>query len=104
MIAYHVIKRPVITEKTREQAELGQFVFAVDPRATKDDIRRAVEKLFEVNVRSVNTMVVGGKRRRTIYGIAKRSNWKKAIVTLQEGQSISYFEDDGFDFADGAEI
>ena len=100
MIAYHVIKRPVITEKTREQAELGQFVFAVDPRATKDDIRRAVE----VNVRSVNTMVVGGKRRRTIYGIAKRSNWKKAIVTLQEGQSISYFEDDGFDFADGAEI
>lgn len=104
MIAYDVIKRPVITEKTREQADAGQFVFAVDPRATKDDIRRAVEKLFEVNVRSVNTLNVGGKRRRTVHGIAKRSNWKKAIVTLQEGQSISYFEDDGFDFADGAEI
>lgn len=104
MIAYDVIKRPVITEKTRMQAEDGQFVFAVSPRATKVDIRRAVEKLFDVNVRSVNTMLVGGKRRRTIHGTAKRSNWKKAIVTLQDGQSISYFEDDGFDFEDGAEI
>lgn len=104
MMAYDVIKRPVITEKTRDLAEKGQFVFAVSPRATKTDIRRAVEKLFDVNVKRVNTMIVGGKRRRTIYGTAKRSNWKKAIVTLRAGQSISYFEDGDFELETSADI
>ena len=95
MIAYDVIKRPVVTEKSRVQAELNnQIVFAVDPRATKVDIRRAVEKLFGVDVKSVNTMIVAGKRRRTVHGIAKKSNWKKAIVTLAEGQSLSFFQEE----------
>lgn len=104
MNAYDVIKRPVITEKSRDMAEKGQFVFAVEPKATKTDIRRAVEKLFDVNVRRVNTMIIAGKRRRTIYGMAKRSNWKKAIVTLRPGQSISYFEDGDFELETSADI
>lgn len=104
MMAYDVIKRPVITEKTRDLAETGQFVFAVAPKATKTDIRRAVEKLFDVNVKRVNTMIVGGKRRRTIHGPTKRSNWKKAIVTLRAGQSISYFEDGDFELETSADI
>lgn len=105
MIAYDVIKRPVVTEKSRVQAELdNQIVFAVDLRATKHDVRAAVEKLFNVEVQSVNTMIVAGKRRRTVHGPAKRSNWKKAIVTLREGQSLSFFQDDEADlFADDAE-
>ena len=95
MIAYDVIKRPVVTEKSRQQAEVSnQIVFAVDTRATKVDIRRAVEKLFGVDVKSVNTMIVAGKRRRTVHGTAKRSNWKKAIVTLVEGQSLRFFQDE----------
>lgn len=106
MNVYDVIKRPIVTEKTRIQASEGQVAFAVDTRATKVDIRKAVEAIFEVNVRSVNTMVIADKRRRTIHGIIKRSNWKKAIVTLQDGQTISYFAEDGFgsDFADDAEV
>lgn len=104
MIAYDVIKRPVVTEKSRTQAELtNQIVFAVDLRATKQDVRHAVEKLFGVDVKSVNTMVIAGKRRRTIHGTAKRSNWKKAIVTLAEGQSLSFFQDEAGLFEDDAE-
>lgn len=94
MIAYDVIKRPVVTEKTRTQSEANSIVFAVDLRATKQDVRAAVEKLFGVDVKSVNTMIVAGKRRRTAHGPAKRSNWKKAIVTLKEGQSLSFFADE----------
>ena len=94
MIAYDVIKRPVVTEKSRTQAENDQIVFAVDVRATKQDVRAAVEKLFGVDVKSVNTMIVAGKRRRTIHGPAKRSNWKTAIVTLAAGQSLSFFQDE----------
>lgn len=98
MIAYDVIKRPIVTEKTRTQAETNCIVFAVDLRATKHDVRHAVEKLFGVDVKDVNTMIVAGKRRRTVHGPAKRSNWKKAIVTLADGQSLSFFGDSSDDF------
>lgn len=94
MIAYDVIKRPIVTEKTREQAAANRIVFAVDLRATKNDVRHAVEKLFSVEVKDVNTMIVAGKRRRTANGPAKRSNWKKAIVTLADGQTLSFFADE----------
>lgn len=103
MIAYDVIKRPIVTEKTRSQAESNCIVFAVDLRATKNDVRHAVEKLFGVEVKAVNTMIVAGKRRRTVHGPAKRSNWKKAIVTLADGQSLSFFADDSAEFAEDGE-
>lgn len=101
MIAYDVIKRPIVTEKTRAQDD--RIVFAVDLRATKNDVRHAVEKLFGVEVKDVNTMIVAGKRRRTIHGPAKRSNWKKAIVTLADGQSLSLFAEEAAGFDTDAE-
>ncbi|HPN89098.1 MAG TPA: 50S ribosomal protein L23, partial [Candidatus Omnitrophota bacterium] len=66
--------------------------FQVDPRATKPEIRVAVEKLFSVGVVDVNTMIVRGKEGRVGRRAGKRPNWKKAIVTLREGDKIEFFE------------
>lgn len=89
-----ILKRPLIlTEKgnsLREQA--NQYLFEVDTRANKIEIRDAVERLFNVSVESVNTLIVRGRMRRMGRGHAKTKNWKKAIVTLKEGDSIDFFE------------
>ena len=88
-----VIQRPLITEKSsigREEHNLATF--AVDPRATKHDIRRAVEQLFEVEVLGVRTMRQPRKSRRVGMKIGRRAEWKKAIVELAEGHSIEFFE------------
>lgn len=89
-----IIKRPLIlTEKgslLREQA--NQFLFEVNPKANKVQIKEAVETLFNVNVTDVNTLIIRGKMRRMGRGYAKTKNWKKAIVTLVEGESIDFFE------------
>ncbi len=89
-----VIKRPlVLTEKgnlLREQA--NQYLFEVSPKANKVQIKEAVETLFKVNVVDVNTLIVRGRMRRMGRGHAKTKNWKKAIVTLAEGDSIDFFE------------
>jgi len=90
---HDVIRRPLITEKStigREEQNLATF--AVDPAATKHDIRRAVEELFSVKVEDVRTMRQPRKTRRVGRNLGRRAEWKKAIVRLSEGQSIEFFE------------
>ncbi len=85
---YDVIRSPVITEKSTAASEQDKVVFTVSKTATKEQIKAAVEALFKVKVKSVNTLVRKGKNKR-FRGIPGRtSDIKRAIVTLQEGQSI----------------
>lgn len=87
--AYDVVLRPVITEKSTMASEHNQVLFRVPLTATKGKIKQAVEALFDVKVKDVNTMRVKGKQKRLRTGQRVfRSDWKKAIVTLEEGQSI----------------
>jgi len=91
--AHEIIKRPLITEKsTRQKEEKNQIAFVVDPKANKIEIRQAVEKLFKVKVRRVRTMNMVGKRKRLGRFFGWKSDWKKAIVTLREGDRIEFFE------------
>jgi large subunit ribosomal protein L23 len=93
MSHYHVIKRPLITEKTSIQKEISnQFTFEVDRRANRVEIQQAVEKIFNVRVAKVRTMQVKGKRKRRGWIMGKRRDWKKAIVTLMPGERIDFFE------------
>ena len=90
---YEVIKRPIITEKsTIQQEQSNQVSFEVDRRANKIEIKQAIEKLFKVDVITVNTMTVKGKVKRMGRFSGKRSDWKKAIVTLKEGQTLPFLE------------
>ncbi|MCC7251402.1 50S ribosomal protein L23 [Hyphomicrobium sp.] len=85
---YDVILSPVITEKATQVSEANQVIFKVAPGANKTDIKAAVESLFNVKVKAVNTLVRKGKRK-VFRGIrAQQSDVKKAIVTLEEGHSI----------------
>jgi large subunit ribosomal protein L23 len=89
---YDVIKRPVISEKSTALAEIaGRYVFEVATEANKQEIRDAVQQLFNVKVREVRTMTVHGKVKRVGAHLTKRANWKKALVTLAEGQKIDFF-------------
>jgi large subunit ribosomal protein L23 len=85
---YEVIVAPVVTEKATRLNELSQVTFRVALDATKPEIRAAVEKLFSVKVEAVNTVVMKGKTKRFRGREGRRSDWKKAIVTLQAGQTI----------------
>src|SRR3954464_14061346 len=85
---YDTILAPVITEKATLLSEQNKVVFRVDYTASKDEIAAAVEALFKVNVVKVNTLNVKGKTKRFRGIMGRRSDVKKAIVTLQEGQSI----------------
>ena len=85
---YDVILAPHITEKATVLSELNKVVFRVSHDASKDEIAAAVEELFKVNVLKVNTVVTKGKTKRFRGIMGKRSDVKKAIVTLAEGQSI----------------
>jgi len=90
---YDVVKRPVISEKSAALAEVGnRYVFEVAPQANKTEIKQAVEQAFAVKVRRVHTMMMHGKVKTVGRFQKKRSNWKKAIVTLAEGQKINFFE------------
>ncbi|MFO7245504.1 MAG: 50S ribosomal protein L23 [Thermaerobacter sp.] len=91
---HDVILRPVITEKSMQQMAQGKYTFVVSRRATKPEIRRAVEELFDVEVEKVNTMTVRGKTRRLGRFSGRRPDWKKAVVTLKEGQRIRKFFDE----------
>jgi large subunit ribosomal protein L23 len=85
---YGVLLAPHITEKATMGSQYNQVSFSVAPDATKPEIKAAVEQLFNVKVKAVNTVVVKGKTKR-FRGIAgRRSDWKKAIVSLAEGSSI----------------
>ncbi|CEJ13270.1 50S ribosomal protein L23 [Phreatobacter sp. AB_2022a] len=85
---YDVIKSPLITEKGSLVAEQNQVIFKVASTATKPQIKAAVEKLFDVKVKSVNTLVQKGKTKRFKGILGQRSDVKKAVVTLAEGHSI----------------
>ena len=86
---FEVIRRPVFTEKSVALREdFNQVTFEVAMGANKIEIRKAVEELLEVEVSSVNTMIVRGKVKRMGRSSGKRPNWKKAIVTLAEGETI----------------
>lgn len=93
MINFEVIKRPLVTEKGNLLKELyRQYSFEVNPDANKYQVKDAVESLFKVHVADVKTIRIRGKNRRVGKHIGKRSNWKKAIVTLKEGEKIEFFE------------
>ena len=87
---FNVIRRPIISEKSIALREaLNQVTFEVDMSANKIDIRTAVQQLLEAKVLSVNTLIVRGKVKRIGRYSGKRPNWKKAVVTLDEGQTIA---------------
>ena len=77
-----IIIKPIITEKSNDGLQNGKYTFKVNKKATKVDIARAVEKLFDVKVINVNTITVKGKEKRMGVHVGKKSDWKKAIVTI----------------------
>jgi large subunit ribosomal protein L23 len=85
-----IILAPVVSEKSYGLIDQGKYTFEVDPRADKTEIKLAIEKIFGVKVASINTLNKQGKTRRTRFGIGKRKNTKRAIVTLKSG-SIDIF-------------
>jgi large subunit ribosomal protein L23 len=88
-----VIKKPLITEKaTLMKGTSNAVQFAVDTRANKKEVREAVEKMFKVKVVDVRTMIVAGKVKRRGRTVGLRPGWKKAVVTLKEGDKIEFFE------------
>ena len=93
---YDILRRPILTEKSSHQyAKLNQYVFEVATNATKSMIKEAVETIFDVKVMRVNTMVMPAKRSRRAQSrrvLIRRSAYKKAIVTLAPGETISVFE------------
>ncbi len=89
---YAVLIRPIITEKSTILASQDKYVFEVDPRANKAQIKEAVQLAFNVRVAEVNTMTMKGKPRRFGRRIVHRPNWKKAVVTLVPGDKIELFE------------
>ncbi len=88
-IHHSIVRVPSVTEKSVEAREDNKFVFKVAKDATKNEIKEAVEALFEVNVVSINTLVVKGKIKRQGRYSGKRADWKKAIVKLKDGQTIA---------------
>jgi large subunit ribosomal protein L23 len=93
MTPHEILKRPVITEKSTTQKEAyNQLTFEVDRRANKVEIRRAVEQVFNTKVLDVRTMQMKGKVKRFGRTLGRRRNWKKAIVTLAQGERVEFFE------------
>ena len=85
---YNIIIKPIVTEKSSLGAEFNQVTFKVVNSSTKKEIKVAVEKIFNVKVKKVNTSNVKGKLKSFRGSLGKRSNYKKAFVTLEEGQTI----------------
>jgi large subunit ribosomal protein L23 len=89
-----VIKRPIaLTEKAARLKQQNKVVFEVALEANKHQIRDAIEAMFEVKVERVTTLVQRGKMKRMGRGLAKRRNWKKAVVTLRAGDDIQFFDE-----------
>lgn len=90
---YQIIRRPLISEKgTALKDENNQLVFEVEKSANKSEIKKAVEKLFKVTVTEVRTQNRTGKPKRLGRFVGKRKDWKKAIITLKEGDRVDFFE------------
>ncbi|KPK39737.1 MAG: 50S ribosomal protein L23 [Omnitrophica WOR_2 bacterium SM23_29] len=85
---YKIIRSLLHTEKGTALAPINKYVFEVDRRANKSEIKKAVEEIYKVKVKKVNTMIMPGKLRRVRYVAGKTADWKKAVVTLQQGQKI----------------
>ena len=92
---YEVIIRPVVTERSFDLMEQGKYTFEVARTSHKEEIKAAIEKLFDVHVLKVNTVNVKPKDRRVRYVRGKTRQWKKAIVTLAPGETIEIFANDG---------
>ena len=92
MNAHQIILRPLITEKNTNLMALNKYCFEVDRKASKPQIKHAVEEIFNVTVTKVHTMNLRGKMRRRGMKIGYASDWKKAIVTLEQGDRIELFE------------
>jgi len=91
MVAEEIIIAPVVTEKSSADMQEGKYTFKVAKKATKVDIKKAVEKLFEVKVLSVNTTTVKGKEKRVGVHQGRTSDWKKAIVTIDTNASTKSY-------------
>jgi large subunit ribosomal protein L23 len=92
-LAREIIVRPLVTEKaTQLKAAGNQYLFQVNRRANKIEIKKAIEEIFHVHVTSVRTAQMIGKKKRMGRFEGKRPDWKKAVVTLKEGESIQLFE------------
>ena len=93
MNRFDVIKRPLDTEKLDSMRDReNKFAFEIDLKANKTEVKQAIEALFKVKVIDIKTSIIRGKMRRIGRSSGMRSNWKKAIVTLKEGDAISLFE------------
>jgi large subunit ribosomal protein L23 len=91
--AQRVIRKPLVTEKSTQQKETtNQYAFEVDRKANKIEIQSAIERLFKVKVVGIRTSNVLGKTKRLGRKFGKRPDWKKAIITLKEGDRIDFFE------------
>jgi len=89
---YGVIVRPIVTEKTSAlKAEANKVTFEVQKTANKIDVKNAVEKLFDVKVEDVSTMIMRGKAKRVGRSFGRKANWKKAVVTLKAGTDLDVF-------------
>ena len=91
MIAEEVIVKPIVTEKSNDGLQEGKYTFKVNKKATKVEIAKAVEKLFDVKVLKVNTMTVRGKKKRVGAHQGMTSDWKKAIVTIDTNPTDSSY-------------
>ncbi|GMO17828.1 MAG: 50S ribosomal protein L23 [Spirochaetaceae bacterium] len=87
-----ILVEPVLSEKTNNMRESCKYVFKVDPRASKLQIKEAVRRVFKVTPVSCNVMNVPGKPKRLRYKAGKTPEWKKAIVTIKQGEKIALFE------------
>ncbi len=92
MHLYEILRRPLITEKYTALQVQGKYAFEVAGKATKPEIKQAVEKAFKVKVTAVNVVAVAGKRRRLGPRILPARPWKKAVITLKKGDKIELFE------------
>jgi len=87
-----LVKRPLITERTTKLMEENKYCFLVDPKANKTQIKQAIEEIFKVKVKEVNTFNRLGKIKRMGRHEGRRPSWKRAVVTLEAGSRIEFFE------------
>jgi large subunit ribosomal protein L23 len=90
--ARQIVVRPIISEKSYAMIEHNRYTFEVDKEAKKPEIAKAIEEIFDVTVTDVNTMRVNGKPRRVRAAKGLTRSWKKAVITLKDGDSIEFFE------------
>ncbi len=91
-IAYEILVRPLVTEKASGLAVINQYVFAVQPKANKVEIKKAIEELYGVSPIAVNIIKMRGKHVRYGRTQGRTKNWKKAVITLKKGESIKIYE------------